>query len=48
VPVILMTGHLTEALSANSIPRDLPLLQKPYSPKTLAQIVRNTLDLKFI
>jgi len=45
VPVLLVTGYSADAEMLRSIQkRNLPLLQKPYAPRDLAQRVREALD----
>jgi len=47
LPVIFMTGHVAEPVSLNfKIREGAVLLQKPCTPQTLTQTVRNTLDAK--
>jgi len=43
--VVFTTGYTPETVSLNStLEKGVPILQKPYSMKSLAQIVRSTLD----
>ena len=45
VPVLFVTGYSADTEMLHSIQRrNLPLLQKPYGPRDLAQRVRNALD----
>jgi DNA-binding NtrC family response regulator len=46
VRVILTTGHAAQAFTTDAMPRNVPFLRKPYSPRTLSQIIRSTLDSK--
>ncbi len=48
-PVIFTTGYTTEAALSNSMVRkDAMILQKPYSLKTLGQMIRTVLDRKLV
>jgi len=45
LPVVFTSGHTSETASLNSnLAAGAIFLQKPYAPRTLAQIVRSTLD----
>jgi two-component system cell cycle sensor histidine kinase/response regulator CckA len=45
LPVVFTSGHTSESASLNSnIAAGAVFLQKPYTPKTLGQVVRSTLD----
>jgi CheY-like chemotaxis protein len=45
LPIVLVSGHGEHALSSLAgVPRELPVLRKPFPPSTLARKVRELLD----
>jgi len=43
-PVLVMTGYAHESAKGAALGRDIPLIEKPFSPKQIARRVREVLD----